>query len=63
MKNEDLKPCPFCGSIKIYYCSIYPRAFFSCEVCETDGPIIKNVNEDSSNELMEKALKIWNERK
>lgn len=63
MENEYLKPCPFCGSNKIYYCSSYPHGFFSCKECETDGPVIKNINEDCSYELMENARLTWNERK
>lgn len=60
MKQEELKPCPFCGSGKVYVDAIRDNngvllvVCICCDSCNAKGPLEITI---------ERAIKKWNEAK
>ena len=53
MPEEKLKPCPFCGSQKLFIKGIY----VTCIDCQAEGPLSIDDQEEKAG-----AVKIWNKR-
>uniref|UniRef100_A0A6M3LT12 Putative restriction alleviation protein n=1 Tax=viral metagenome TaxID=1070528 RepID=A0A6M3LT12_9ZZZZ len=54
MKKEVIKPCPFCGSLRVSLCRTNSNAcWIRCDKCGADAP---------SNPFRKKAITIWNRR-
>lgn len=59
-KNNQLKPCPFCGGVNLYITKIvYEFGMFEhkavvCSDCNAQGPVRMNGNDD--------YIEFWNKR-
>ena len=54
MKQEQIKPCPFCGSKKVEVCRTNENAcWIRCEKCGADS---------ESDPSRKRAIQIWNRR-
>ncbi len=51
MKEEKIKPCPFCGSTRVQAGGVGPYYFVSCHLCKADGPLDKS---------RKQAIEAWN---
>ena len=58
--NEELKPCPFCGSNVSVFCSLSLDGYYiECELCSNRFGFINDKGiYDSENEVVE----YWNDR-
>ena len=51
MKEEEIKPCPFCGGKAYVYQGMYP--WVECEDC---------CGRNGTSETVEEAIENWNDR-
>lgn len=51
MKEEELRPCPFCGSTDLTVRRLPTQVF--CTVCGAEGP---------QGEMVHEAMVLWNNR-
>lgn len=58
MKNEELKPCPFCGG-KAVMISYSEFAFIQCENCECRTP---RIDANAQFCAKDRAIELWNRR-
>lgn len=57
--TDELKHCPFCGGLNLYFEEISAEQFcVSCLSCNTDGP----VNSLTDSTAQDEARDLWNKR-
>jgi len=64
MNDENLIPCPFCGSLDLYISESdngLPR-WVSCNNCECDGPLLDNCLGMSNEVARLQVIAAWNRR-
>jgi len=66
LEDEEVKPCPFCGSRDIAICNTHSALYWmECQNCgaQVDGKNYGDRNDDESHlEAARSALSTWNHR-
>lgn len=68
MMEDNLKPCPFCGSIKVSATFTINKKdeiscrMIECESCAAFGPACKESPDLTLNEMTNKTIRAWNTR-
>lgn len=66
LEEEEVKPCPFCGSADIALCNTHTAAYWmECQDCgaQVDGHSYASLDDDESHLASARsALEAWNHR-
>ena len=69
MTDDEIKPCPFCGStnINVYYFDVDSRNILydpivRCNVCNTVLKFRDTIGDDRRYRTLDDIIKVWNRR-